>query len=173
MSFLKRRFQQSSIQIQLLTALLAATLVVTVVSGEVVRSIEGNYLENTLKTQSERIFSVLVAASMEAIISEDKPVLETIVQQLARQDSSIAGIDIANGEGDFLVSWQKYQGNSSIPYHTYQKKVEFEGENFGNLQLKWDLSSFQKNVESHVRTMRFITAAIVIILTFFVKNRNY
>jgi len=165
MSRLTHWFQKTSIQAQLCAALLLATLVVTIVAGEVVRKIEGSYLENTLKTQSERIFSVLVATSLEAIISEDKPVLETIVQQLAQHDSSIAEIDITNTEGIVLVSWKKNQGDSSIPFQAYQKKVEFEGENFGNLLLKWDLRSFQENIESHVRTMRIITAAIVLIFT--------
>ena len=50
-----------------------SVLVIGLASGELVRSMETSYLEQTLHQQNHRTFSLLSATSLDAVVSEDRP----------------------------------------------------------------------------------------------------
>ncbi|MDH3598062.1 MAG: hypothetical protein OEU26_00315, partial [Candidatus Tectomicrobia bacterium] len=71
---------------QLMLGLGGIILLAGLVVGEVVRILETQYLHHPLKQHSRQMLSMLAAASLDAIISEDRPVLKTMVTQSVRRD---------------------------------------------------------------------------------------
>ena len=64
-------------------------LVVGFGSGELVRKLETNYLFKRSDEQTERTVSLISAVSVDAVISQDGPLLETLVNQAVSKDPSI------------------------------------------------------------------------------------
>src|SRR5919198_1036834 len=90
---------------QITLAIGSAMLLISVLAGEYVRSLETQYLLTGLQTQSQRTFALLSAATLAAVITEDRPVLETIVTQAVRQDPDIVSLLVENETGRPLVHW--------------------------------------------------------------------
>ena len=124
---------------QLLVALGGTVLIMGMVSGELVRDMETTYLEHTLEEQNQRTLSLLSATSLDAVVSEDRPLLETIVAQTVGYEPDIFSVAILNELGEPLVRWQSEQEFDQINVRRFQKDVTFEGESFGSIRIQWDV----------------------------------
>src|SRR5207248_5799694 len=91
---------------QITVAIGGAMLIISMLAGEYMRALETQYLLAGLQTQSQRTFALLSAATLDAIIAEDRPVLETIVTQAVRQEPDIVSLIIENEAGRVLVRWE-------------------------------------------------------------------
>jgi len=79
---------------QIALALGGARLLMSVLAGVYVRALETWYLLNGLQTRSQRTFALLAAAMLDAVIAEDRPVLEIMVTRVIRQDPDIVSVTI-------------------------------------------------------------------------------
>src|SRR5262249_37847527 len=91
---------------QITLAIGGAMLLISVLAGESVRTLETQYLLAGLQTQSQRAFALLSAATLDAVIAEDRPVLETIVTQAVHQDPDIVSVTLENEAGRARGPWQ-------------------------------------------------------------------
>src|SRR2546428_2354975 len=87
---------------QITVAIGGAMLLISMLASEYVRALETQYLLAGLQTQSQRTFALLSAATLDAIIAEDRPVLETIVAQAVRHDPAIVSLSMENEAGEPL-----------------------------------------------------------------------
>src|SRR5512138_1354543 len=87
---------------QITLALGSAMLLMSVLAGVYVRAHETRYGLNALQTQSQRTFALLAAVMLDAIITEERPALETMVTRVIRQDPDIVSVTIENKEGSPL-----------------------------------------------------------------------
>src|SRR6185369_6219274 len=80
-----------------------AIVIVSIFSGELVRYFESRYLQENLTQQTSRVFSSLSVASLDAIISRDRPVLETIVKETVKFDLGVVSFEIRDPRGLLLA----------------------------------------------------------------------
>ena len=149
---------------QLLVALGGTVLVFGMVSGELVREMETEYLEQTLEQQSHRTFSLLSATTLDAVVSEDRPVLETIVGQTVSYEPNILSLSILNELGEPLAEWKKDAIPDTALLREFEKDVVFEGESFGRIRIGWDVEELYAEIDRHVNKMRLFGAGLLLLL---------
>ena len=118
---------------QITLAMGVAMLLLGVLAGESVRVLETQHVLAGLQTQNQRAFALLAAATLEAVIAENRPVLETIVTQAVRQDPEIVSVTLENAAGRPLVQWQNTTAQSQISTQAFSRDMTFAGEKFGRL----------------------------------------
>jgi len=69
---------------------------VAYITGEYMRTVQTRTLEDSFTKHSQKTFSMLFATSLDAVLSEDQPVLETIVAQSIELDPEIHALSIVN-----------------------------------------------------------------------------
>lgn len=126
---------------------------------------ERHYGEIQLTKQNQRVLSFLSAGSVDAIISEDSPVLATLVDQVMVTDPEILRIRILNERGRVLM--EKNTQTTGVPRETikFDQLITLEGENFGTIELYWDIRLFSNEVFQQTRHTMALVAFVVLVMT--------
>ncbi|MBI1842297.1 MAG: PAS domain S-box protein, partial [Verrucomicrobia bacterium] len=148
---------------QLGLALFVATLLVSVLAGEMVRHFEKRYLDNELEQQTHRVFTTLSGAAMEHVVSQDRPMLKSIVEGSVSPDPDILSFNIDAPDGKSLVSWEVHRTNAAT--RTFEKDVISEGAKFGTMRVTWDTLRQEATITSHVNNIRLLLLISLIILS--------
>ena len=123
---------------------------VAYITGEYMRTVQTRTLEDSFTRNSQKTFSMLFATSLDAVLSEDQPVLETIVAQSIELDSEIHELSIVNEYNQVLAEWGSNDRISESLKIPFQQDVVFEGESFGTISIVWDASVQRQTVKAHV-----------------------
>ncbi len=138
------------LQSLLLVSLTLTFATVAYITGEYMRTVQTRTLEDSFQRHSQKTFSMLFATSLDAVLSEDTPVLETIVAQSIELDPEIHALSIVNEYNQVLSA---YNSGQSIPDSLkipFEQDVIFEGESFGTISIVWDASVQRQTVRDHV-----------------------
>src|SRR5215471_785918 len=150
---------------QITLALGGAMLLMSVLDGVYVRALETRYGLNALQTQSQRTFALLAAVTLDAIIAEDRPVLEIIVTRVIRQDPDIVSVTIDNKEGRPLVQWQDPTVQPRLSLQAFSQDLTLAGEKFGRLTMAWNMAEQQAAMQQHATWMQLFSVGILGLLT--------
>ena len=150
---------------QITLALGGTMLLMSVLAGVYVRAFETRYVLNTLQTQSQRTFALLAAVTLDAIIAEDRPVLEIIVTRVIRQDPDIVSVTIDNKEGRPLVQWQDPTVQPRLSLQAFSQDLTLAGEKFGRLTMAWNMAEQQAAMQQHATWMQLFSVGILGLLT--------
>ncbi len=160
-----------SLRRQIIIALGCAVFVVAFASGLVVKRLETSYLRQTLHQQSEQTFHILTAASLEAVISEDEPLLQTIIHQVVGEEADLLSINIANEKDQTLAHWSNRKAPDEVEPVAFSKQIVFAGETFGSISIAWNFANMRREIDRHALIIQFsvglgivLMAAIVIAL---------
>ena len=77
---------------QILVLFVLAGALIGVLSGRQIRKQETEYLKTQQEQQYQQLLRVLAQSSKDAIIAEDVALLETLIEDVGRQDQNIAHI---------------------------------------------------------------------------------
>ena len=154
--------QKWPLWLQIILLMIVLVLILGYASGELARSYEQRYLEQNLERQGQKLFSLLSGASLDAIISEDRPILDSIISQSVERVPDLHKIVVQNESGKVLSSWQAdvIEKNHII---SSTNSVELAGEKFGSIIIEWSVAHFHSEIQSHVRDVRLFT---LLMLTF-------
>ncbi len=133
---------------------LCSVIVVSFTAGRIIRSLEKEYLVNQLAVHTKQLLSVVSGATVDAMITEDVDILETVVEQVSRNSETMIEVIIENSEGQILVQWTR-EHSSQINLMSFSERIVFEEEFFGRMVMKWDLTIPFQLIEHHVRKFVF------------------
>lgn len=136
-------------------------------SQEVIRRIETPYLTALMELESERTAELLGQASLEALISEDIPHLQTIVEQIGSKNESILLIEVYSVENKVLAVWQAKNRFQVKDYIIWEKNIILMDESFGSILLHWRTDFTDKNVDNHVAYLSYLALLLVIVVGVF------
>ena len=153
---------------QLLIALMLVAVIVAFVSGIGLRFIEHSYLTQQVAERAEDKLQVLLSSSLDDIISEDGPRLETTVQQLVRKDKHLSAIRVVNEMGKSLFAWRRTSVPPEESSHRFSKHVVFEGELFGTIFIEWDTVDDIREIRRHAYLIAFFVGGTCLLLGVFV-----
>lgn len=166
------RHYRLGVQVLLGIAMLAAA--VAVCSALVVRYLERDYLLSLKAAESEKTFELIVSASLENIISEDLPRLETTIRQVISRDPDLLQVEIANERGITLYAWRRQAQETQTqflewlgPGHRilhFARDVAFEGETFGRVVAEWDTTRTDLEVDRHAYLIALAVVTICALL---------
>ena len=121
-----------------------------------------DHLLSNVEANSQRILRILSAASVEAIVTEDRPQLRTIVEQTAQADASIRRLEINNEDGESLASFaSSVEGGQT---RTHGRPVTLHGETFGSMSIAWDISHELQRIRASLFRTALSLSAILLAL---------
>ncbi len=145
----------------LLMALL--TTLISLIAGEAVRLHESPYLEGKLEQQMQKTFAALSAATMEDVITEDVPHLESMLKQLIQHYPDICYVEISNEKGVKLAQWGVADATKD-KIKKFHYRISHEGEIFGEIRISIGLESLLQQLEYHVNQSRLYSAVALFTL---------
>ncbi len=139
-------------QIFLLTG--CTIMMVGLLAAEFARNQETASFKRNFNYQTQKLVSMLSATSLDAILSEDRPVLDTIIAQLVENDSDVEEVTILNENEEVLNSWSKADSTATVAEKIdYSHDVLVEGESFGKISVSWNVAKQTAEIHNHVKKL--------------------
>ncbi len=158
-----------SLRQQVLAGMLVLTVLISLGAAQAISYFEAGYLKRTTMENGDETLSILKSTALEAIISEDAPVLQSLAQQLVKHDHRIKAVVFANENGQVLaragVIATGLGGDVRRSAYYFQQNVTFDGENFGDVDLVVDLSDEHKRIRQHALIMAGLSALVLSLTT--------
>ncbi len=149
---------------QLLIGLTALAILLGTLAGYEIRRSETIYLTERAAEEAERKFDLIWLASLEDILSEDVPRLETIMSQMVVRDPDLFSAEIVNEDGKGLYVWQR-SARQSESILEISKPVTFAGENFGQMTFAWDNSRLEDEIAKHALSIAVSVGGACLLLS--------
>lgn len=160
--------KQWSLGRQIAFALISAMVLVSLVGGIIVREIETKELLESGHKQHLSKFNILYSSAFEAVISEDIPVLESILQHVSKNDPDVDSIAIFNEQGSRIAYWASADSDNEKSLMKLDRRFTLEGETFGRMAINWNIQSIYKDIEDHVLRARLFLGGILLLMTIIV-----
>ena len=152
---------------QMTATLAATTLLVGVSAGELVRHFEETRVERQIREQTDQIISLMSGMTIEAIIVEDAPLVETAVNQAIQHLQSLLEISVKNEDGRIIARSQRIGADNTQHALEHRKKVQFEGETFGTINVRWSTRHSEAQIDASVNAARLYTTGGLLFLSLF------
>lgn len=152
-----KQSRKYSLQRLLVVSLTVTFATVAFITGEYMRNVQTRTLEASFQQFSQKTFNMLFATSLDAVLSEDQPVLETIVAQSVELDKDIHALSIVNEFDEKLAAWESDKSIDPSLKIPFSQDVVFEGESFGTIAIVWDASGQRATVQAHVQKIWMYT----------------
>lgn len=143
-------YQKWPLLAQITAALLILCACIVIATGEYVRHTEHSYLLKNIEDNKRRLIDIIGSSAIESIITEDAPVLNTIVSQLTTSSSDITLLKILNENNVVLAEWSSKEAVSDKDMLSHSEPIIFEGEVFGFIELNWNLSNKRADIDKHI-----------------------
>jgi len=168
---LARIFKNWPLRRQIVLVIGVTILMVGVAGAEFVRYVERNTFERNFHYQTEKLVAMLSATSLDAIVSEDRPVLQTTIQQLLENDKDVIGIRIMNENDEALASWYSSDTtatNELAAAIDFAHDVTLEGEDFGHIEVTWNVEQQHDEINQHAQKIYIYAITISSVLALMV-----
>ena len=143
-------------------------LAVGLSAAEFVRFNENRAFERNFRDQTQKLVSMVSATSLDAILSEDRPVLDTTIAQLVENDADVVAVYIYNENDEILTQWSKSDVIDPSQSMNFDHDVLLEGESFGHIEVTWDVKRQQAEIRSYAMRIYLYAAGISIVLALIV-----
>ncbi len=155
-------------------ALVALVVIAGVGLGEVARVLERSRVEQSLRAQVRQATSLLIGLTIEAIIVEDAPLVETQLREAVQRIPSLVGISVTNESGRAIARWPRKDVAVEGPVRTFGEDIRFEGEKFGRMEMRWATGAEIAKIQKSVDQARLYTMAILMVFTvlFYLLSRR-
>lgn len=153
-----------SLSYQISLALVLGTFICAVVVGQFVYWYEVKHLRGELDNRTRQTASLISSVIVDAMITEDKALIETIIGQAAKAMPEIHFLDVHNEDGVMIAHWEKKNAHHPQQHMALEDKIVFEGETFGALKIQWDLSKARLHIDEHVNIVRLYVAGGMLLL---------
>jgi signal transduction histidine kinase len=160
-----RRLRAPALGIQLLLGMTLVTATVSIAAGLVARRFEQTYLSTLLAAESEKKFDLLVAASIDDIVSEDAPRLQTTLSGAIRRDASFATLRVLNTSGAVLYEWRREALSPQAGLLAFARDIRVNGELFGSFAASWTSGAMTHEIDRHAVAFGGAIGAICLTLS--------
>lgn len=161
-------FKNWPLRQQIILVMGCTILAVGLSAAEFVRFNENRAFERNFRDQTQKLVSMLSATSLDAILSEDRPVLDTTIKQLVDNDSDVEAVYIYNENEEILTQWKKSENIDRSLCLDFSHDVLLEGESFGRIDVTWNVERQQQEIRSYAIKIYLYAAGISLVLALLV-----
>ena len=131
-------------------------------AAEFVRQSESRAFERTFREQTSKLVGTLAASSLDAVLSNDRPVLDTIIQSLVEEDPEIEAVTVRDDRGEILTEWRPDDGRTIVPGASieFRRDVTLEGEVYGGFEVSWNVSKRRAEIRAFATRIYLYAAGI-------------
>lgn len=166
-----RFFKNWPLRQQIILVMGCTILAVGLGAAEFVRYNETKEFGRKIHEETQSIISMLSAASLQAILLEDKRSLDNNIRRIVDKSPEIETVTIYNKSGVVLTQWLKSDHIDESWCLDFSHNVVLDGESFGRITLKWNVKQQQEEIRAYAAkiylyaaTMSLIQALIVVAL---------
>lgn len=163
-----RFFKNWPLRQQIILVMGCTILAVGLSAAEFVRFNENRAFERNFRDQTQKLVSMLSATSLDAILSEDRPVLDTTIKQLVDNDADVEAVSILNENGEILTEWRKSEKIDEELCMNFSHDVLLEGESFGRIDVIWNVQRQQAEIKTYATKIYLYASGISLILALIV-----
>ena len=149
-------------QIMLVTGF--TILAVGIAAAEFVRHNEHVAFDRNFREQTQKLVSMLSATSLDAVLSEDRPVLDTSIRQLVDNDPDVEAVRVFNENGEVLTEWVSETGVDREDCIDFTQDVTFAGESFGHIEVLWNVQRQQSEIREYTTRIYLYAIGISLLL---------
>lgn len=164
-------FKNWPLRQQVILVMGCTILAVGLGAAEFVRYNETKDFGKKIHEDTQNLVSMLSAASLQAILLEDKRSLDNNIRQIVDKAPEIETVTIYNKRGVTLTQWVKSDNIEHSWCLDFSHEVMLDGESFGRITLKWNVKQQQEDIRAYAAkiylyaaTMSLIQALIVVAL---------
>ena len=158
-------FGKIGIITQIAVSLFAVAVLVTVIVGEFERWSESKRLEKELLSQADLTVSLITGLMLEPIIVQDRPVLESAMQETLDRNPKIQSLSIIEEFGDEIARRERSNLISEDFLLNFNREIIVEGEPFGRMEIVWSTVEGQRLIDRNVLRARLTIGATVVTLS--------
>ncbi len=164
--WLARRWPLS---IQILSFVILPVLAIGYFSSSVMVHLETDLLLHQQEENKQHTLGLLAGASLDAVIAQDRPALETMIEQTFARDPNLTFIRIRSREGEILAERGADHSPaddhdfdpSQYPDITLTEDISLTGERFGSISAAWHSYHVAEDIRAHSRDIRFLWLSIL------------
>ncbi|MFK8081279.1 MAG: response regulator [Granulosicoccus sp.] len=161
-------FKNWPLRQQIILVMGCTILAVGLSAAEFVRFNENRAFERNFRDQTQKLVSMLSATSLDAILSEDRPVLDTTIKQLTDNDADVEAVYIYNENNEILTQWQRSDYIDQSLCLDFSHDVLLEGESFGRIDVTWNVQRQQAEIREYAIKIYVYAAGISLVLALLV-----
>ncbi|MFK7859083.1 MAG: response regulator [Granulosicoccus sp.] len=161
-------FKNWPLRQQIILVMGCTILAVGLSAAEFVRFNENRAFERNFRAQTQKLVSMLSATSLDAILSEDRPVLDTTIKQLTDNDADVEAVSIYNENNEILTEWKRSDYIDQSLCLDFSHDVLLEGESFGRIDVTWNVQRQQSEIREYAIKIYLYAAGISLILALLV-----
>jgi len=161
-------FKNWPLRQQIILVMGCTILAVGLSAAEFVRFNENRAFERNFRDQTQKLVSMLSATSLDAILSEDRPVLDTTIKQLTDNDADVEAVYIYNENNEILTEWKRSDFIDESLCLDFSHDVLLEGESFGRIDVTWNVQRQQSEIREYAIKIYVYAAGISLVLALLV-----
>lgn len=150
---------------QITVSLFVATIFVSTLAGGLAWQIGERQLGHLIQRSGERATALVSATAADAVIVEDIPVLQTVVEQSAAADEAIESFWIRNANGRVLASMNRAGDAKREDLVSTNGNIVISGQKFGTVEIVWNLETMHRDSALHVSELVLFIVAALFLLT--------
>ena len=160
----KQFFNSWPLWVQITSVLLFVYISIIISTNLYVRFIENNYLSKTIDKNQNNILNTITSTAIESIITEDIAALDTIISELKLSNPEIYSINIYNEDKKSLINLSNKNIIKEQLLYTRSETIKYEGETFGHITIRWDLSEHYSETDAHVNKITLFISSMLLLL---------
>lgn len=143
----------------------AATLTVMIMTtGWWARSQAKAYLDQSHREQVIQIYSAIASTTLEAVMTEDRGVLNDLIDRIIRLDPNILSVVVMNEEDYILAEWSQDGVVGTEEVTSFSHDFIYLGEHFGSMEFQRSSQADSQAIDAHVLTLQKILALSLFIM---------
>lgn len=143
----------------------AIVTLVGLVSGELVRDIENTRLTKNLQERSLRIISLINGLTMEALIANDIPILQSALREAVVRITSLEFISIQDKSDNIIVQYPPHEEHDMHMGHMFVEDIKHDHIVLGKVVVHWSDELGQRQIERSVLQVRAYTLGVLMVLS--------
>ena len=145
----KNWFSGQSVKIRNLIHCVLVGFVLIPIMGVGVMNVHFGKIESIIEEKGREKTALICSLSIDSIISENGPALQSMIDALRAQDNGIISLKLLNTEGEPIASWNRQKDEGTKILSTTQP-IKYYGVDFGAAEIDWDVAYFSKPMTSAV-----------------------
>ena len=137
---------------------------IALAAGFTVRHVERGYLTTALTSEGAEKFNFLLHSSIDDVIAEDLPRIETTMNELIKHDTQLLSARIASEKRNSLFHWRRSLRPDSDDVLRYAGEINRSGETFGTIEIEWDISDWRAQIDGHATMLASVVLVGCMIL---------
>lgn len=154
-----------SIRMQVLFLMTGLGITISFLVGMGVYFYSIRELDETIEKMSESQTALISNLSMDAMITQDRPALQTVIDGLKDLNIGLVGVRIVNAQDSVLAEWDSVVLTQPEVVEV-KKEIVFFSQHFGNVCLKWERGYFSAPIKKEAMEMCYIVIGFCSLMGF-------